>query len=47
MPRPGQISIDDVRKVAANISTDTLILPHIRSHDEGNASMMRDAKAST
>lgn len=42
-PRPGEISFDDFKKVAANTPADTLILD-IRSQDEATAGMIRGAK---
>ena len=42
-PRPGEISIDDFKKIAANTPADTLILD-IRSQDEANTGMIRGAK---
>jgi rhodanese-related sulfurtransferase len=42
-PRPGEISIDDFKKIAANTPADTLILD-VRNTDEGNAGMLKGAK---
>jgi rhodanese-related sulfurtransferase len=42
-PRPGEISIDDFKKIAANTPADTLILD-VRNRDEGNAGMIKGAK---
>jgi rhodanese-related sulfurtransferase len=42
-PRPGEISIDDFKKIAASIPADTIILD-VRSRDEGNAGMIKGAK---
>jgi rhodanese-related sulfurtransferase len=42
-PRPGEISIDDFKKIAANTPADTLILD-VRNQDEGNAGMIKGAK---
>jgi rhodanese-related sulfurtransferase len=42
-PRPGQISIDEFKKIAANTPTDALILD-VRNRDEGNAGMIKGAK---
>jgi rhodanese-related sulfurtransferase len=42
-PRPGEISIDDFKKIAANTPADTLILD-VRNQDEGNAGMLKGAK---
>jgi rhodanese-related sulfurtransferase len=42
-PRPGEISIDDFKKIAANTPADTLILD-VRNQDEANAGMFKGAK---
>ena len=42
-PRPGEISIDDFKKIAANTPADALILD-VRNRDEGNAGMIKGAK---
>ena len=42
-PRPGEISIEDFRRIAANMPADTLILD-VRNRDEGNAGMIKGAK---
>jgi rhodanese-related sulfurtransferase len=42
-PRPGEIAIDDFKKIAANTPADTLILD-VRNRDEGNAGMIKGAK---
>jgi rhodanese-related sulfurtransferase len=42
-PRPGEISIEEFKKVAANTPADTLILD-VRNADEGNAGMIKGAK---
>ncbi|HEX9021741.1 MAG TPA: rhodanese-like domain-containing protein, partial [Nitrospirota bacterium] len=42
-PRPGEISIDVFKKLAANIPADTLILD-VRSKDEAVAGMLKGAK---
>jgi rhodanese-related sulfurtransferase len=42
-PRPGEISFDDFKKIAANTPADTLILD-VRSQDEVNTGMIRGAK---
>jgi rhodanese-related sulfurtransferase len=42
-PRPGEISIDDFKKIAMNTPADTLILD-VRNRDEGNAGMIKGAK---
>jgi rhodanese-related sulfurtransferase len=42
-PRPGEISVDDFKKIAANTPADTLILD-VRNRDEGNAGMIKGAK---
>ena len=42
-PRPGEIAIDDFRKIAASTPVDTLILD-VRNRDEGNAGMINGAK---
>ncbi|HEX9019774.1 MAG TPA: rhodanese-like domain-containing protein, partial [Nitrospirota bacterium] len=42
-PRPGEISIDVFKKLAANIPADTLILD-VRSKDEADAGMIKGAK---
>lgn len=42
-PRPGEISIDDFKKIAANAPADTLILD-VRNQDEANAGMIKGAK---
>jgi rhodanese-related sulfurtransferase len=42
-PRPGEISIEDFKKIAANTPADTLILD-VRNRDEGNAGMIKGAK---
>lgn len=42
-PRPGEISVDDFKKIAANTPADTLILD-VRNRDEGNAGMIQGAK---
>jgi rhodanese-related sulfurtransferase len=42
-PRPGEISIDDFKKIATNTPADTLILD-VRSRDEGNAGMIKGAR---
>lgn len=41
--KPGEISIDDFKKIAANIPADTLILD-VRSKDEANAGMIKGAR---
>ncbi len=41
--RPGEISIDDFRKIAANTPPDTLIID-VRNHDESQAGKLKDAK---
>jgi rhodanese-related sulfurtransferase len=42
-PRPGEIAIDDFKKIAANTPADTLVLD-VRNRDEGNAGMIKGAK---
>ncbi len=42
-PRPGEISIEDFKKIAANIPADTVILD-VRNRDEADAGMIRGAK---
>ena len=42
-PRPGEISIDDFKKITANTPADTLILD-IRSQDEASTGMIKGAK---
>jgi rhodanese-related sulfurtransferase len=42
-PRPGEITIDDFEKIAANTPVDTLILD-VRNREEGNAGMIKGAK---
>jgi len=42
-PRPGEISLEDFKKIAANTPADTLILD-VRNRDEGNAGMIKGAK---
>jgi rhodanese-related sulfurtransferase len=42
-PRPGEIAIDDFKKIAADTPADTLILD-VRNRDEGNAGMIKGAK---
>jgi rhodanese-related sulfurtransferase len=42
-PRPGEISIDDFKKIAASTPADTLVLD-VRNRDEGNAGMIKGAK---
>lgn len=42
-PRPGEISVDEFKKIAANTPADTLILD-VRNRDEGNAGMIKGAK---
>jgi rhodanese-related sulfurtransferase len=42
-PRPGEIAIDDFKKITANTPADTLILD-VRNRDEGNAGMIKGAK---
>jgi rhodanese-related sulfurtransferase len=42
-PRPGEIAIDDFKKIAANTPADTLVLD-VRTRDEGNAGMIKGAK---
>jgi rhodanese-related sulfurtransferase len=42
-PRPGEISIEEFRKIAMNTPADTLILD-VRNTDEGNAGMIKGAK---
>ncbi len=42
-PRPGEILIEDFKKIAANTPADTLILD-VRNQDEGNAGMLKGAK---
>ena len=42
-PRPGEISIDEFRKLAAATPADVLILD-VRNPDEANAGMIRNAK---
>jgi len=41
-PRPGEITIEDFRKIAAAIPADTTILD-VRSREEGNAGMIKGA----
>src|SRR5574340_1037110 len=41
-PRPGEIAIDEFRKIAASAPADTLILD-VRNRDEGNAGMIKGA----
>ncbi len=41
-PRPGEISIDDFKKIAAGIPADTIILD-VRNKDEANAGMIKGA----
>jgi rhodanese-related sulfurtransferase len=43
MPRPGDIGIEEFRKLAANTPADTLILD-VRNNDEANAGMIKGAK---
>src|SRR3990170_5119923 len=43
MPRPGELSIEDFKKIAANTPADTLILD-VRNQDEANAGMIKGAK---
>jgi rhodanese-related sulfurtransferase len=42
-PRPGEISIEDFKKILAATPADTLILD-VRNQDEGNAGMIKGAK---
>jgi rhodanese-related sulfurtransferase len=42
-PRPGEISIDEFKKLAAATPTDVLILD-VRNQDEANAGMIKGAK---
>ena len=42
-PRPGEISMDDFKKLAMNTPADTLILD-VRNQDEANAGMIKGAK---
>ncbi|HEY6011468.1 MAG TPA: rhodanese-like domain-containing protein [Nitrospirota bacterium] len=42
-PRPGEISIDDFKKIAASIPADTLIID-VRSQAEANFGMIKGAK---
>jgi rhodanese-related sulfurtransferase len=42
-PRPGEISWDEFKKIAANTPSDTLVLD-VRNRDEGNAGMIKGAK---
>jgi len=42
-PRPGEISVEDFKKIAASTPPDTLILD-VRNQDEGNAGMIKGAK---
>jgi rhodanese-related sulfurtransferase len=41
-PRPGEISIDDFKRIAAATPADTMILD-VRNRDEGNAGMLKGA----
>jgi rhodanese-related sulfurtransferase len=41
-PRPGEIAIEDFRKIAVAIPADTVILD-VRNRDEGNAGMIKGA----
>lgn len=42
-PRPGEISIEDFKKIASRTPADTLILD-VRNRDEGSAGMIKGAK---
>lgn len=42
-PRPGELSIDDFKKIAAAAPADTIILD-VRSQDEANTGMIKGAK---
>ena len=42
-PRPGEMAMDDFKKIAANTPADTLIVD-VRNRDEGNAGMIKGAK---
>ncbi len=42
-PRPGEISIEDFKKIAENTPADTLILD-VRNHEESQAGKIKDAK---
>ncbi len=42
-PRPGELSIEDFKKIAASTPADTLVLD-VRNQDEGNAGMIKGAK---
>jgi rhodanese-related sulfurtransferase len=42
-PRPGEIAIDEFKKIAASIPADALILD-VRNRDEGNNGMIKGAK---
>jgi len=42
-PRPGEIAIDEFRKILVNIPADTIIID-VRSQDEANAGMLKGAR---
>ena len=42
-PRPGEIAINDFKKIAASLPADTLIID-VRSHEEANFGMIKGAK---
>jgi rhodanese-related sulfurtransferase len=42
-PRPGEIAIEDFKKIAANTTADMLIVD-VRNRDEGNLGMIKGAK---